>query len=138
MRQLHATSVNIEGQGVLIRGQSGSGKSDLALRLIDVGARLIADDQTKISLDNQKVLLNVAPQIAGKVEIRGFGISELPYDKNVRLVLIVDLRQKDKVERMPENQTEDVLGMDIPILQVHAFESSTVAKIHAVIQGLKK
>lgn len=136
MQKFHATSVNIDGRGVLLRGPSGAGKSDLALRLIDVGAKLIADDQTEISQVLDRLLLNSPAPIAGKIEIRGFGISQMPYDENIKLFLIVDLRELDDIERMPEKKSENIMGCDIAIMQLHAFEISAVAKIHAVLRGL--
>ena len=134
MQRIHATSVNIDGFGVLIRGPSGSGKSDLALRLIDVGARLIADDQTEISADGPYIRLNAPHEIAGKIEIRGYGISKMAYDQNIVLSLIVDLRDKDDIERMPGIPTDEILGKPILVLQLNAFEASGVAKIHAVLK----
>ncbi len=138
MQYLHATSVNIGRQGVMIRGPSGSGKSDLALRLIDAGAVLIADDQTQIDLKNNAIKLNTPVEIAGKIEIRGYGISLLPYDKNITLSLIVDLRDRNDIERMPENQDEELLGVTVKTMQLHAFDVSAIAKIHLVLKGLNR
>ncbi len=137
MQSIHANSVNSAGNGILIRGPSGSGKSDLTLRLIDDGDRLIADDQTQIGVESGSVFLSVPACIAGKIEIRGYGISHLPYDENIILRLIVNLKTRDSIERMPEIPFETLLGVKVPALQLNAFDASAVAKIHAVLVGLK-
>ena len=86
----HASCVALGGKGVLLLGDSGAGKSDLALRLIHEGARLVADDRTVISV-KQKTLHAAAPStIAGLIEVRGLGIIALPA-RPVRLVLAVQL-----------------------------------------------
>ena len=77
MVQVHGTCVAIDGCAVLLRGPSGSGKSDLALRLIDGGARLVADDRAEISLRQRRLVVNAPPEIAGLIEVRGLGVLEL-------------------------------------------------------------
>ena len=69
---LHATCVAINDQGVLLVGPSGVGKSDLALRLIDGGAELVSDDQTKVCLEKGKLLASPPDKLAGMLEIRSF------------------------------------------------------------------
>ena len=76
MEQIHATVIDIGGDGVLLRGPSGCGKSDLALRLIDAGARLVADDRAVLTLDGDRVMVTAPPEIAGLFEVRGQGRSE--------------------------------------------------------------
>ena len=87
--------------GVLLRGPSGAGKSDLVLRLIDGGARLVADDQTELRCVDG-VLTACAPQsLAGKIEVRGVGIMELPYLDVVSLVLVCDLTGQSRSSVFP-------------------------------------
>ena len=74
---LHATAVAIDGRAVLLRGPSGSGKSDLALRLIDAGARLVADDQSELSRRGDVLMVRAPATIAGLIEVRGLGILRL-------------------------------------------------------------
>src|SRR3954463_5296508 len=74
---LHASSVATEGRAVLIMGPSGSGKSDLALRLLDRGFTLVSDDQTVVKRDGGQLLASPPPNIAGKLEIRGIGIMDM-------------------------------------------------------------
>ena len=71
---LHASTVAIDGRAVLIPGPSGSGKSDLALRLLDRGFTLVSDDQTIVRRDGERLIASAPPTIAGKLEIRGVGI----------------------------------------------------------------
>ena len=102
MMRVHGTTVALDGAGVLIRGPSGSGKSDLALRLIDAGARLVADDQTELWRRGEAVLARSPATIAGQIEVRGIGILSLPHLDEVPLRLVVDLIAPDAVERLPE------------------------------------
>ena len=162
--QLHASCVNIDGKGVLFLGPSGSGKSDLALRLIDGGATLVGDDQVQIRRINPPPLeggvrggglsaasslpptppspsrgegiLLACPceRIHGMLEARGVGILHLPYVEDIPLALAVRLVERDMVERMPEHQFFDCLGMQVPLLSLHAFDSSTPAKIRLYLR----
>ncbi len=135
--QIYANSVNINGFGILIRGISGCGKSDLSLRLIHMGSGLISDDQTAVIKKDDIIILNAPETIAGKIEIRGFGILNIAYDKNIVLRLIVDLLPVDQIERMPMQNYDIILDVKIPILQLNAFEISAVEKIHIILKNLK-
>ena len=135
--QIYANSVNINGFGILIRGVSGCGKSDLSLRLIHMGSGLISDDQTiAIKNNNDIIILNAPETIAGKIEIRGFGILNIAYDKDIALRLIVDLLPVDQIERMPMQNYDIILGVKIPVLQLNSFEISAVEKIHIILSSL--
>jgi len=96
MQTVHATTVAIEKQGVLLRGPSGSGKSDLALRLINDGAVLIADDRTALTQRDGAVIAQCPVSIAGKLEVRGIGIVDVPYIEEAALSVIVDLVDPDQ------------------------------------------
>src|SRR5207237_6122820 len=80
---VHASTVALDGRAVLITGPSGSGKSDLALRLLDRGFTLVSDDQTIVRKDGDRLLASAPPTIAGKLEIRGIGIIEMERIDNV-------------------------------------------------------
>src|SRR5580658_2542678 len=88
---VHATAVAIGGRAVLLRGPSGSGKSDLALRLIDAGARLVADDRSELWRAGDAILVRSPATIAGLIEARGVGILTVDPLPTARLALIVDL-----------------------------------------------
>ena len=92
---LHASTVAIDGRAVLITGPSGSGKSDLALRLLDRGFTLVSDDQTIVKKDGDRLLASAPPNIAGKLEIRGIGIVDMERVDNVPVALIVELTSDD-------------------------------------------
>lgn len=131
--QLHATCVSVDGKGVLLLGASGSGKSDVALRLIDAGATLVGDDQ--IQIHKERVLLaSPCERLQGMIEARGVGILKLPYAENVSVALAVQLVAREDVERLPDPQFFDCLGLQVPLLSLNAFDASTIAKIHLFLR----
>jgi HPr kinase/phosphorylase len=136
---VHATTVAIDGAAVLMRGASGSGKSDLALRLIDGGAQLVADDQTLLRRTGDRVLASAPASIAGLFEIRGVGVVKLDAVDTAPLVLIANLVLSDPIERMPEQRIETLLGCSVPVIDLVAFEASAAAKLRflgsALAQG---
>lgn len=109
---LHASAVAIGDKAVLIKGPSGSGKSTLALKLIGLGATLIADDKTLLQRSNDKLLASCPKSIAGQIEARGIGIISVPFVNDVPLSLIVDLSNSVN-ERMPEYDTESQFGISV-------------------------
>lgn len=88
---VHASCVAIGSRGVLLLGPSGSGKSDLALQLIDNGARLVADDRTILFVSKGALHARAPNSIKGLLEIRGVGIIELPVRTRVKIALVVRL-----------------------------------------------
>jgi serine kinase of HPr protein (carbohydrate metabolism regulator) len=126
---LHAACVSIGGKGVLLFGPSGSGKSDLALRLIDGGATLVSDDQVLLKKIDNSVYAFPPERIHGMLEARGIGIIRLPCVQDVTVNLAVKLVARAAVERMPPPQFFDCLGLQVPVLSLHAFDGSTPAKI---------
>lgn len=117
------------GLGVLLRGPSGSGKSDLALRLIEAGGRLVADDRTDLALDNGALVASSPGAIAGKLEIRGLGIVALPSVARTRVGLAADLVSPAEIERLPAARHCAYLGVEIPLISVAPFECSATAKL---------
>lgn len=136
MIRVHGTSVALGGDGVLLRGPSGCGKSDLALRLIDSGARLVADDQTELRLSGSDVIASPPSTIAGQLEVRGVGIVRVPFVARVPLRLVVDLVPPATVERMPETEFCELLQRRIPRLALAPFDASTPAKIRFALAAL--
>jgi HPr kinase/phosphorylase len=131
---VHGTSVALGGEGVLLRGPSGSGKSDLALRLIDGGARLIADDQTELHRIGDGLEMRAPATIAGRMEVRGVGILRVPALSAAPLRLVVDLVAPERIERLPEPAFCTLLGLDLPLLPLAPFESSAPAKLRLALR----
>lgn len=113
---LHASCVALAGRAVLIRGASGRGKSALALRLLALGAGLVADDRTRVWRAGPQVRAAAPASIAGLIEARGVGILHLPAMPPQPLALIVDM---DAIEtaRLPAPQRETLLGVSLPVLK---------------------
>jgi serine kinase of HPr protein (carbohydrate metabolism regulator) len=135
---VHGTTVAIEGAGVLLRGPSGSGKSDLALRLIDGGARLVADDQTELTRSPNGLVARSPASIAGKMEVRGVGIVRVPTVPSATVQLVVDLVPPDRVERLPEPEFCEYLQYSMPLLVLAPFEASAPAKVRLALASLVK
>lgn len=133
MIRVHGTSVNIDGKGVLLRGSPGSGKSDLALRLIDSGATLVSDDYTEIHLTQRSVVLRAPQTIQGKIEVRGLGLMEIPFVDNIPLRLIFDLVPFQQIERMPVAEFFEIENTKIPVLLIDPFMASAAAKVRLAI-----
>ena len=136
MIRVHGTSVVLGGDGILLRGPSGSGKSDLALRLIDQGARLVADDQTELRLIGGALRISAPATIAGRLEVRGVGILSVPSVKSAPLRLVVDLVAGDALERLPEPETCELLGCRVARLALAPFEASAAAKLRVALHAL--
>lgn len=110
-------------------GESGSGKSDLALRLIDAGGRLVADDRTELRRDGTRLIASSPATIAGRIEVRGVGIVPVAHVGHSVVGLAVDLVGPDRVERMPPARSRAWLGIDTPLLALDPFAASAVAKL---------
>ncbi len=134
MIRVHGTSVALDGEGVLLRGPSGCGKSDLALRLIDQGARLVADDQTELQLDGDEISMTAPATIAGQIEVRGLGVVRVPSVTTAPLRVVVDLVPSAAIERMPEPRACMLLGRSVPLLSLAPFEASAVAKLRLALR----
>jgi len=130
---VHGTTVAIDGRGVLLRGPSGAGKSDLALRLIDAGARLVADDQSILRRDGEAVLAGAPATISGLIEVRGIGLLRLDALTEARLALVADLVAPEAVERLPEPRSETILGISLPCVALAPFEASAPAKLRLAL-----
>jgi serine kinase of HPr protein (carbohydrate metabolism regulator) len=134
---VHGTCVAFGRYAVLLRGRSGAGKSDLALRCLSLQDEnfppmLVADDQVRLAADAGGAVIARPPErLAGKMEVRGLGIVEMPYLPQAQLMLICDLVPHEEVPRMlPERpQTANIGGTELPIIKLAAFEASAAAKV---------
>jgi len=135
---VHATAVALGARAVLLRGPSGSGKSDLALRLIDAGARLVADDQTELLRRGDRILVRAPAAIAGLIEARGVGILRLEAIDEAALVLIADLVAPERVERLPEPRREEFFGIAVPVVAMAPFEASAAAKLRLAVAKMAR
>jgi len=138
VQTLHGTIVDVAGSGVLLRGPSGSGKSDLALRLIDRGATLVADDQF-LTRSSRRGLVGFSPEsLYGMLEVRGLGILSVPAIRSTILRLVVDIVDADEISRLPEQAFAEIEGEKIHTLRANAFECSTPIKIELAIRDLNR
>ena len=134
---IHATCVSIDGIGVVIEGPSGSGKSDLALRLIAEGAHLVADDQTALSAEADRLIARPPPSIAGRMEVRGLGIVTIENLGSVPVGLLVELVGSDAIERVPTRRRRVFLGIEVPAISLAALEASAPAKVRLAVRTLR-
>lgn len=135
MVTLRGTCISIDGHAVLLRGASGSGKSDLALRLIDGGGELVADDYTEVEQDGGGGLAAMAPAaIQGLLEVRGLGVIGIGARPSALLVAVIDLVPLADVDRMPEPQQVQILATFLPCFRLFAFEASAAAKVRLAVR----
>jgi HPr kinase/phosphorylase len=111
----HASSVAVANRAVLITGPSGTGKSALALQLLALGARLVADDQTEVVQTPSGLTARCPAAIRGLIEARGIGLLRADPVDDVPLALVVDLAQ-DETTRLPPLRTTCILGHDLPLV----------------------
>ncbi len=132
---LHASCVASEGRAVLIGGPSGSGKSDLALRLLDRGFTLVSDDRTIVRKDGPRLVASAPETIKGKLEIRGLGIVEMATVQDVPLALVVELR--NDIQRLPDDSRERlILGVGVPLISVDSMTASAASKVAVALDRL--
>lgn len=136
MSVIHASCVAIGARGVLLCGESGSGKSDLALRLIDAGAELVADDYVALTAAAAAVYAAPPDRLAGLIEVRGLGLVQMPYRAGVAVALAVTLAGPQAVARLPEPRESELEGVGVPAVTVAAFEASAAAKTRFALRAL--
>lgn len=98
-----ATTVAIDGKGVMLIGPSGAGKSSLALHLVGLGARLVSDDLTRVGVGAETPMAFAPENLAGRIEARGVGVIDVPFVTSAPVVLVVDLTQAED-RRLPPSR----------------------------------
>lgn len=135
MTLLHATCVSLNSGGILLRGPSGAGKSDLALQLIDQGARLVADDYVALSADNGRLVGATPHTIRGLLEVRGVGVMEVPSSTSVLIKLVADLVISGDIPRLPEPGWVELEGIRVSRITLFSREASATAKIRLALSA---
>ncbi len=128
---MHASFVLWRNKGILFRGKSGSGKSELALKFIEnKNAVLVADDVVALKTRQNKLWGYAPENIRGLLEIRNVGISRYEFAAEAEVSLLVNLVQyKENLERLPKNKTENILGVEIPAIDLYANDTTILEKI---------
>ena len=131
MENIHATCLELNHKGILLIGPSGSGKSDLALRLIkEKQAVLVADDRTDIELISGAIIASCPKTIQGLLEVRGIGIVKMPYKEKTNISLVIEFANNlSQIERLPQAETTILLGVEIKKIRLYPFELSAVHKV---------
>ncbi len=125
---IYASAVSIHGNGILLFGESKSGKSDITVRLLHDGADLIADDRTVLKKRGESVYAFPNPNIKGLIEVRGIGLVSLPFTENIPVAAIFTLIDKDE-ERTPLPGYREIMGIKIPTWKINPFYASSAIKV---------
>jgi HPr kinase/phosphorylase len=131
MNLIHASMVAWNDIGILLRGPSGSGKSQLSLQLMNDGAKLVADDQVLLQIENSKFFGSAPASLAGKIEIRGLGIMDVAHLPKAEIKLVVDLMPFAQISRMPEPDElhVEILNHQFPRLCLDPQSPAALAKL---------
>ena len=134
-----------EDAGVLLLGESGKGKSDLALRLIERGAKLVADDRAELFTRDGALYVRAPKSLAGLIEVRGAGIVALPFAPQARIMLAIEMMEEGYVPRMPQPERymtppELTLSEDErpPLIWLAPLEASAPAKVAIAAAAFSK
>jgi len=137
MTLFHASCVALDGAAVLIRGPSGSGKSSLALRLMDAGATLVADDQCEVSVETGVLMARAPANLRGRIEVRGLGIIKLLETAPAPLGLVIDLCDADDIERLPTVTETEIEGVTKPWMQLDASKPDAPARVRTALKAFR-
>ena len=135
MERIHATTVALAENAVLLRGPSGCGKSDLALRLIDEGWDLVSDDYTEILVDDGALYARAPENIQGLIEVRGIGIVRIGCTAQARVKAVFDLLPLSEIERLPEPTHDTLLGHLVVRFCLHGLDASAPAKVRLALKA---
>ncbi len=135
---IHATALFLDMIGILLTGKSGSGKSDLALRLIKQNkGELIADDRTELINNNGEIIASAPKILQGLLEIRGIGIINQKFLKSQRIDVIIDLDTPPQ-RIPPKEESREILGISLPLFYLNSFEISATLKVELIIAKIKE
>ncbi len=138
---LAATCVDMPKRlgAVLLMGESGSGKSDLALRLImEHEGSLVGDDQVAVAREGKRLIASAGPRLKGHLEVRGVGIFNLLSRRSSKVALAVKLVADPKsIERLPRPESIEIAGISLPLIRLYAFEASAACKVKAALHALR-
>lgn len=136
---LHACSLCLGNYGILIKGDSGAGKSTICLALIERAhnikrkAALVSDDYVLLTKDDQKIIAHTPDAIKGLIEIRGAGVFKIDYQDNTPINLVVELNKQG--ERYPTNDGYDILGVAVPYLHLPNLKNANPISICQAIEA---
>lgn len=137
---LHAglVALRLDGywRGALLQGPAGAGKSDLALKALDAGFRLVADDRVCVWASGGALYGRAPPPLVGLIEVRGHGVVRASPLAMAQIVLAARCAQGEAVERMPETEMIEIGGIGVPELRLDPFEASAPAKLRRALQHL--
>ncbi len=132
--QIHASCVAVNGQGALIVGASGTGKSGLALQMMALGAGLVADDRVDLRMENDQVMAEAVSPISGLIEARGIGLLRATPSGPVRVSYVVDL-DHSALARLPDPVTIKVLRQTVPLLEAAGVPNLAPALMQLLKMG---
>tara|TARA_A100001011_G_scaffold284566_1_gene295014 strand:+ start:584 stop:1054 length:471 start_codon:yes stop_codon:yes gene_type:complete len=137
METIHGTVVELKNRAVLIMGNTGSGKSSLALRLLALGCNLVADDRVSAFVSEDRVLLRAPKGLPAGIEIRGVGIANVPLVSEASLALVVNLN-KPESQRMPYlvDRKIDIKGISVPLFDFQDIKDPASAIYIMLKHGL--
>ena len=133
---MHATSVDIDGKGVVILGKSGTGKSNLAVKLISMGAKLISDDQTKFKLKENTIIVSKPETTPNLIEARGIGLIKVPFVVSAKLFCFVKITNLE-LKRLPDAKKKSCFGKKIKMMEFNPFYNNESALFLSLRYGVK-
>lgn len=136
MTLYHASCVELKGKGILILGESGSGKSDLAIRLLDNGGTLVSDDYVEVVSVDSLLIAKTAPNIGGMIEVRGVGLMKVNFLPATQLALALELVSPKSIDRLPNELFFEENNVNIPLYKFDGFCASAIAKINLILDEL--
>ena len=144
---MHATCIETDGMGILLLGESGCGKSSLALAMIDrpgrgcgerlLETRLVADDRVLIERRGDGLLARPPGSIAGLLEVRGLGLVSAPHAPEAKIGLAVELMAAKSIPRLPEKRELSLLGCRLAVIALDPSAPFACARLRAAVVSLK-